>query len=124
MESLGYKLVIDDAVKRFVASKGYDVQFGARPLKRSIQNNLEDGLAELILNEDPQAGDTIHVGLNAEGNEIKMEIDKIKQYDKQLKKQTKCQAKFVWHFLSVCHRNLLQTNQNSKKLKYKNYAKR
>lgn len=74
MESLGYKLVIDDAAKRFVASKGYDVQFGARPLKRSIQNNLEDGLAELILNEDPQAGDTIHVGLNAEGNEIKMEI--------------------------------------------------
>ena len=76
MESLGYKLVIDDAVKRFVASKGYDVQFGARPLKRSIQNNLEDGLAELILNEDPQAGDTIHVSLNAEGNEIKMEIVK------------------------------------------------
>lgn len=76
MESLGYKLAIDDAAKRFVASKGYDVQFGARPLKRSIQNNLEDGLAELILNEDPQAGDTIHVGLNAEGNEIKMEIVK------------------------------------------------
>jgi ATP-dependent Clp protease ATP-binding subunit ClpC len=76
MESLGYKLVIDDAAKRFVASKGYDVQFGARPLKRSIQNNLEDGLAELILNEDPQAGDTIHVDLNAEGNEIKMEIVK------------------------------------------------
>ena len=76
MESLGYKLVIDDAAKRFVASKGYDVQFGARPLKRSIQNNLEDGLAELILNEEPQAGDTIHVGLNAEGNEIKMEIVK------------------------------------------------
>lgn len=76
MESLGYKLVIDDAAKRFVASKGYDVQFGARPLKRSIQNNLEDGLAELILNEDPQAGDAIHVGLNAEGNEIKMEIVK------------------------------------------------
>ena len=76
MESLGYKLAIDDAAKRFVASKGYDVQFGARPLKRSIQNNLEDGLAELILNVDPQAGDTIHVGLNAEGNEIKMEIVK------------------------------------------------
>lgn len=76
MESLGYKLVIDDAAKSFVASKGYDIQFGARPLKRSIQNNLEDGLAELILNEDPQAGDTIHVGLNAEGNEIKMEIVK------------------------------------------------
>lgn len=76
IESLGYKLVIDDEVKRYVASKGYDVQFGARPLKRSIQNNLEDGLAELILNEDPQPGDTIHVGMNPEGNGLKMEIVK------------------------------------------------
>lgn len=76
IESLGYKLVINDDAKRFVASQGYDVQFGARPLKRSIQNNLEDGLAELILNEDPQAGDTIHVGLTSEGNAIKMDIVK------------------------------------------------
>lgn len=76
IESLGYKLVIDDEAKRYVASKGYDVQFGARPLKRSIQNNLEDGLAELILNEDPQPGDTIHVGMNPEGNGLKMEIVK------------------------------------------------
>ena len=76
IESLGYKLEIDDEAKRYVASKGYDVQFGARPLKRSIQNNLEDGLAELILNEDPQNGDTIHVGMNPEGNGLKMEIIK------------------------------------------------
>ena len=76
IESLGYKLEIDDEAKRYVASKGYDVQFGARPLKRSIQNNLEDGLAELILNEDPQNGDTIHVGMNREGNGLKMEIIK------------------------------------------------
>lgn len=76
IESLGYKLIIDDEAKRYVASKGYDVQFGARPLKRSIQNNLEDGLAELILNEDPQPGDTIHVGMNPEGNGLKMEIVK------------------------------------------------
>lgn len=76
IESLGYKLVIDDEAKRYVASKGYDVQFGARPLKRSIQNNLEDGLAELILNEAPQPGDTIHVGMNPEGNGLKMEIVK------------------------------------------------
>lgn len=76
IESLGYKLEIDDEAKRYVASKGYDVQFGARPLKRSIQNNLEDGLAELILNEDPQNGDTTHVGMNPEGNGLKMEIIK------------------------------------------------
>ena len=76
MEGLGYKLVIDEEAKRFVASKGYDVQFGARPLKRSIQNNLEDGLAELLLNEAPQTGDTIHVGMDESGNNLKMEIIK------------------------------------------------
>ena len=76
MEGLGYKLVIDEEAKRFVASKGYDVQFGARPLKRSIQNNLEDGLAELLLNEAPQAGDTIHVGMDESRNNLKMEIIK------------------------------------------------
>lgn len=74
MESLGYKLVIDEDAKRFVASKGYDVQFGARPLKRSIQNNLEDGLAELLLKETPQAGDTVHVFMDKNGNSLKMEI--------------------------------------------------
>lgn len=76
VESLGYQLVIDDEAKRFVASKGYDVQFGARPLKRSIQNNLEDGLAELILSENLQNGNTIHVGMNESADGLKMEISK------------------------------------------------
>ena len=76
METLGYKLVIDEDAKRFVASKGYDIQFGARPLKRSIQNNLEDGLAELLLKETPQAGDTIHVSMDEGGSALKMEIVK------------------------------------------------
>ena len=74
MEGLGYKLVIENEAKRFVASKGYDVQFGARPLKRSIQNNLEDGIAELLLNEEPQPGATIRVSLDAEKNKLKMEL--------------------------------------------------
>mgnify|MGYP000053696371 FL=1 len=76
METLGYKLVIDEDAKRFVASKGYDIQFGARPLKRSIQNNLEDGLAELLLKETPQAGDTVHVSMDESGSALKMEIVK------------------------------------------------
>lgn len=76
METLGYKLVIDEDAKRFVASKGYDVQFGARPLKRSIQNNLEDGLAELLLKETPQTGDTVHVSMDEGGSALKMEIVK------------------------------------------------
>lgn len=52
VENIGYKLVIDEDAKKFVATKGYDVQFGARPLKRAIQNNLEDGISELILGSD------------------------------------------------------------------------
>ena len=76
METLGYKLVIDEDAKRLVASKGYDVQFGARPLKRSIQNNLEDGLAELLLKETPQTGDTVHVSMDEGGSALKMEIVK------------------------------------------------
>ncbi|WP_418660811.1 ATP-dependent Clp protease ATP-binding subunit [Bacteroides ilei] len=74
--NLGYKLVIDDAAKRFVAEKGYDVQFGARPLKRSIQNNLEDGMAEVILNEELHEGDTIHVRLNETNDGLKMDVEK------------------------------------------------
>lgn len=76
MESIGYKLQIDDDAKRYVAEKGYDVQFGARPLKRSIQSNLEDGLAELILNEEPQNGDVIHVSLKPSGDGLQMTIER------------------------------------------------
>lgn len=76
MESIGYKLQIDDDAKRYVAEKGYDVQFGARPLKRSIQSNLEDGLAELILNEEPQNGDVIHVNLKPSGDGLQMKIER------------------------------------------------
>lgn len=76
MESIGYKLRIDDDTKRYVAEKGYDVQFGARPLKRSIQSNLEDGLAELILNEEPQNGDVIHVSLKPSGDGLQMKIER------------------------------------------------
>lgn len=74
--NLGYTFVIDDAAKRFVAEKGYDVQFGARPLKRSIQNHLEDKLAELIINESLQRGDRIHAHLDESGKEIRMEVEK------------------------------------------------
>lgn len=76
MESIGYKLRIDDDAKRYVAEKGYDVQFGARPLKRSIQSNLEDGLAELILNEEPQNGNVIHVSLKPSGDGLQMKIER------------------------------------------------
>lgn len=76
IESCGYHLLLDQEAKRFVAEKGYDVQFGARPLKRSIQNHLEDGLAELIINEEPQTGDTLHVCMNAQGDGVEMKVEK------------------------------------------------
>ena len=61
LESIGYHLQVDDAAKKFLATKGYDVQFGARPLKRAIQNYLEDGLSELIVSGGVQPGDTVSV---------------------------------------------------------------
>lgn len=76
IEGSGYHLLLDQEAKRFVAEKGYDVQFGARPLKRSIQNHLEDGLAELIINEEPQTGDTLHVYMNAQGDGVEMKVEK------------------------------------------------
>ena len=76
IEGCGYHLLLYQEAKRFVAEKGYDVQFGARPLKRSIQNHLEDGLAELIINEEPQTGDTLHVCMNAQGDGVEMKVEK------------------------------------------------
>ena len=61
LEGIGYRLQVDDAAKKFLATKGYDVQFGARPLKRAIQNYLEDGLSELIVSGGVQPGDTVSV---------------------------------------------------------------
>ena len=61
IEELGYTINLSDDAKQFVAEKGYDVQFGARPLKRAIQTYIEDGISELIVNSDLQNGDTIYI---------------------------------------------------------------
>ena len=61
---LGYTISITDKAKEFVATKGYDVQFGARPLKRAIQNYIEDGICEKILSGELHEGDTINIGKN------------------------------------------------------------
>lgn len=70
IESIGYKLIIEDKVKTFIASKGYDVQFGARPLKRAIQTLIEDELAELIISSGLKIGDTISVSLDEENKKL------------------------------------------------------
>ena len=72
IESIGYKLVIEDEAKQFIATKGYDVQYGARPLKRAIQTYLEDGLSELIISSKLTDGDMIRVSLNKEKGELEM----------------------------------------------------
>ncbi len=61
IEALGYTVDLSEEARQFVAEKGYDVQFGARPLKRAIQNYIEDGISELIVNGDIKPGTTIHI---------------------------------------------------------------
>ena len=73
IEGMGYKLEISDEAKEFVATKGYDVQFGARPLKRAIQNYIEDGICERIIDGDLAEGQTIKVGKNPEKEELTFE---------------------------------------------------
>jgi ATP-dependent Clp protease ATP-binding subunit ClpC len=68
IEELGYHVNLSDEAKEFVATKGYDVQFGARPLKRAIQTYIEDGLCEKILSGELKEGNTISIE-KAEGKE-------------------------------------------------------
>lgn len=68
IHELGYNLSITDAAKGFIVDKGYDKQFGARPLKRAIQKYIEDDLAEMILRTEVSNGNTIKVDYN-EGDE-------------------------------------------------------
>ena len=70
IESLGYHLHITDTAKEFVATKGYDVQFGARPLKRAIQTYIEDGVCEKIINGELKPGATINIGKSPNKDEL------------------------------------------------------
>ena len=73
---MGYQMQLTDAAKEFVANKGYDIQFGARPLKRAIQNYIEDGICELILADSLTEGDIIHVDKHPEKEELSFKIDR------------------------------------------------
>ncbi len=70
LNNIGFTLEITDEAKDFIADKGYDVQFGARPLHRAIQKHLEDPLAEEILNNRVKTGDTLLATLNKEEGKI------------------------------------------------------
>ena len=79
VNEMGYSLKIDDLAKDFIAEKGFDSNFGARPLKRAIQKHLEDALAEEIINAHLEEGDTIKVSLEKDKLELKMKILKPKK---------------------------------------------
>ena len=72
--NLGFSLELTEEAKDFIADKGYDVQYGARPLHRAIQKYLEDPLAEEILNLSVKNGDTLIASLDKENGKIKFEL--------------------------------------------------
>ena len=71
---LGYTIELNDEAKNFLAEKGFDIQYGARPLKRALQNYVEDEISELLLDGILQAGDTIYVEADTENNKLKFEV--------------------------------------------------
>ncbi|NPA38103.1 MAG: ATP-dependent Clp protease ATP-binding subunit [Chlorobi bacterium] len=83
VKALGYKLELTTKAKDFIASKGYDVQFGARPLKRAIQKYLEDEMAEVIIQASITEGDVIKVDYNEKQDKIVTSIKKTKSKKSQ-----------------------------------------
>lgn len=79
VEQLGYKLRISPKAKDFIAEKGYDVQYGARPLKRAIQKYLEDNMAEVILKAEMTEGDIVSVTYDKKGDKVKFKIESSKK---------------------------------------------
>ena len=86
---LGYNVILTDAAKEFIANKGYDVQFGARPLKRAIQKYVEDEMAEMILQTNIKEGQTVWVDFDSEQQKIVM---KTAQEPIDVKSQEQTQA--------------------------------
>jgi ATP-dependent Clp protease ATP-binding subunit ClpC len=75
LNALGFTLQLTDSAKKFIAEKGYDQQFGARPLHRAIQKYLEDPLAEEILNHRIKSGDTVTAEYNETEKKIVFDIN-------------------------------------------------
>jgi ATP-dependent Clp protease ATP-binding subunit ClpC len=76
LTNLGFSLELTEDAKSFIADKGYDQQFGARPLHRAIQKYLEDPLAEEILNMNIKAGDVLQADLDKENGKIVFSLKK------------------------------------------------
>ena len=78
IDTLGYTVKISKRAKDFIAEKGFDSKFGARPLKRAIQKYFEDPLSEEIINAQIREGDNIKVSLNKEKTNLEINIVKPK----------------------------------------------
>jgi len=76
---IGYTLNLTEKAKDYIANKGFDKDYGARPLKRAIQKYIEDALAEEIINSNLQEGDTITMDLDSKTEELKIKIKKQKK---------------------------------------------
>ncbi|MCF2874204.1 MULTISPECIES: ATP-dependent Clp protease ATP-binding subunit [unclassified Tenacibaculum] len=76
ISDLGYNLTLSEKAKDYIADKGYDKQYGARPLKRAIQKYIEDSLAEEIVNSKLDEGDSIFMDLNEKDNKLVIKIEK------------------------------------------------
>ena len=83
---LGYNVELTTEAKEFIAEKGYDVQFGARPLKRAIQKYIEDEMAELILRTDLREGETVLVDFDKEQQKIVMKNAALKNTGTSIQK--------------------------------------
>lgn len=79
VKDLGYTLKLSEAAKDYIAEKGFDKQFGARPLKRAIQKYVEDALAEEIITSKIHEGDEIFMDLDEMTQELKIEIKKLEE---------------------------------------------
>jgi ATP-dependent Clp protease ATP-binding subunit ClpC len=76
IKDLGYILQLSDSAKDYIADKGFDKQYGARPLKRAIQKYIEDALAEEIITSHLQEGDKILIDLDKEKDELVIKVEK------------------------------------------------
>ena len=76
IKELGYELNLSEKAKAYIAEKGFDKQFGARPLKRAIQKYVEDTLAEEIITSKISAGDEIYMDLDDTSQELTVTINK------------------------------------------------
>jgi ATP-dependent Clp protease ATP-binding subunit ClpC len=75
VEKLGYQINVTDAAKDFIAEKGFDVKYGARPLNRAIQKHVEDLVAENVVSNSIKEGDLIHIDKNKKEDALQLDVN-------------------------------------------------